>query len=130
MLDEGLHSVFSDLDVVWLQDPLPWMRQLTEPNVLMSSDVLSTGPSPSSLLDDCKAVTNPLYRIGEMGPMNVRTLMLIFMTFGRIPSSRVPFIVRSHIKLFCKIHADAKRAFGFLLHFTLSSPEAPARLST
>lgn len=52
MLAAGLQPLFSDLDVVWLRNPLPFVRQLQDPNVLVSSD--SWAAVANATLDNCQ----------------------------------------------------------------------------
>lgn len=54
MLEAGLHPMFSDLDVVWLRDPLPFVRLLDKTNMLVSSD--SCDVSPDVRLDHCPSI--------------------------------------------------------------------------
>lgn len=54
MLEAQLHPIFSDLDVVWLRNPLPFIRSLPEANMLVSSD--SCVPVSDVMLDDCPSM--------------------------------------------------------------------------
>lgn len=38
----GFDVVYSDLDVVWLRNPLPYLSRFLSPDVLMSVDSVST----------------------------------------------------------------------------------------
>lgn len=77
MLTAGLQPMFSDLDVVWLRNPLPWVRQFAEPNVLMSSDSWDAHPEEDQL-DNCCAVMGTDRDVVAVetfvGKMNVRPL--------------------------------------------------------
>ena len=76
MLEAGMQPMFSDLDVVWLKNPLPYVRQLQEPNVLVSSD--SCNVQQTAPLDNCTAIMGSNKRVeGKgtfVGTMNVRFL--------------------------------------------------------
>lgn len=54
MLEAQLQPLFSDLDVVWLRNPLPYVRHLQDANLLVSSD--SCRPVEGVMLDDCPAL--------------------------------------------------------------------------
>lgn len=41
MVDVGLQPVFSDLDVVWLRDPVPYLKSFPVPDILISLDLLA-----------------------------------------------------------------------------------------
>lgn len=76
MLAAGLSPLFSDLDVVWLRDPLPYVRQFEEPNVLVSSDAWEVAANASTgKLDDCHTVVGSERTVvahsGFVGRMNV-----------------------------------------------------------
>ena len=92
MLMAGLQPMFSDLDVVWLRNPLPWVRQFAEPNVLMSSDSWDAHPEEDQL-DNCCAVMGTDRDVVAVetfvGKMNVRPL--------KHPSTRPHIDVAIHI---------------------------------
>lgn len=77
MLAAGLSPLFSDLDVIWLRDPLPYVRRFEQPNILVSSDAWETaaGSSPGQL-DDCHRIVGTERTVtahsGYVGRMNVR----------------------------------------------------------
>lgn len=76
MLAAGLSPLFSDLDVVWLRNPLPYIRQFEEPNVLVSSDAWEAVANASTgKLDDCSSIVGfertVVAHSGYVGRMNV-----------------------------------------------------------
>lgn len=75
MLLAELHPLFSDLDVVWLRNPLPYVRHLLDANVLASSD--SCQPVNDVMLDDCPSLlpsSRDVVGTTYVGFMNVSTL--------------------------------------------------------
>ncbi len=77
MLLADLSPMFSDLDVVWLRDPLPYVRHLLDANVLASSD--SCQPVDGIMLDDCPSLlpsSSDVVGTTYVGFMNVRTMEL------------------------------------------------------
>jgi len=83
MLEAGLHPMFSDLDVVWLRDPLPFVRLLDHTNMLVSSD--SCNVVPDVRLDNCPAILGTNREVqGKgtfVGNMNVSLLLAAHLLF-------------------------------------------------
>lgn len=65
MLEKGLQPFFSDLDVIWLQNPFPFMRKHSGVDMLVSVDVLHTTEFEGKL-EDC-----PIHEEAPMGMLNV-----------------------------------------------------------
>lgn len=75
MLLAELHPLFSDLDVVWLRNPLPYVRHLLDANLLASTD--SCQPVNDVMLDDCPSLlpsSRDVVGTTYVGFMNVRVL--------------------------------------------------------
>lgn len=66
MLRAGLSPLFADLDVAWLQDPVPFVAALPKADLLLSLDLLQP-TSTVAKLEQCPDI------LGEslMGMMNV-----------------------------------------------------------
>lgn len=56
MLEAGLSPIFSDLDVAWLRNPMPYVRQFWEANVLISTDTWTVPASDHNALDNCPTI--------------------------------------------------------------------------
>ena len=97
MLLADLHPLFSDLDVVWLRNPLPYVRHLLDANVLASTD--SCQPVNGVLLDDCPSLlpsSRDVVGTTYVGFMNVSSLHSLAWTWNRLSRSSSEYMHRLH----------------------------------
>ena len=78
MLEMGLQPVFSDLDVVWLRDPRPFLASIHDVNLLVSTD--SCKAQQATVLDNCPELMGKKREVkGQgtyVGTMNVSSSSL------------------------------------------------------
>jgi len=81
MLESGLQPFFTDLDVVWLQNPFPYVRRFPRPDILISLDLL--GPTAfDGDLEPCPDV------LGEAA-LGMHNVGIHLMRPGALPVLRV-----------------------------------------
>ncbi len=103
MLEAGLHPMFSDLDVVWLRDPLPFVRLLDRTNMLVSSD--SCEIFPDVRLDNCPAIVGTNRDVkGKgtyVGKMNVSALEAQLLSLAAFVISLLDGVALNTLPLMC-----------------------------
>lgn len=77
MLELDIQPMFSDLDVIWLKNPLPFVAEIQEPNILVSSD--SCQIQQNSHLDNCSEIMGTNKHVeGEGNFVGVMNVSLFF----------------------------------------------------